>query len=60
MVWHGMFRVVPFAFSVEKSTPAEKKYASGAGGAGDKSQLWSTDTISKKTIRDGGIAPRNI
>ena len=31
MVWHGMFRVVPFAFSVEKSTPDGKKYASGAG-----------------------------
>ena len=36
----GMFRVVPFAFSVEKSTPAGKKYASSAGGAGDKLQLW--------------------
>ena len=35
----GMFRVVPFAFSVEKSTPDGKKYASGAGGAGDKLQL---------------------
>ena len=35
-----MFRVVDFAFSVEKSTPAGKKYASGAGGAGDKLQLW--------------------
>ena len=29
MAWHGMF---PFAFT-------EKKYASGAGGAGNKSQL---------------------
>ena len=35
----GMFRVVPFAFSVEKSTPAGKKYASGASGASDKSQV---------------------
>ena len=35
----GMFRVVAFAFSVEKSTPAGKKFASGAGGAGDKLQL---------------------
>ena len=40
MAWHGMFRVLPFAFSVEKSTPAGKKYTSGAGGAGDKLQLW--------------------
>ena len=24
----------------KKSTPAGKKYTSGAGGAGDKSQLW--------------------
>ena len=39
MAWHGMFKVVPFAFSVEKSTPAGKKYTSSAGGAGDKSQL---------------------
>ena len=39
MVWHGMFRVVPFAFSVEKSTPAGKKYTCDAGGAGDKLRL---------------------
>ena len=39
MAWHSMFRVVPFAFSVEKSTPAGKMYASGVGGAGDQSQL---------------------
>ena len=37
-----MFRMVPFAFSVEKSTPAGKKYTSGAGGAGDKLQLWTS------------------
>ena len=36
---HGMLKVVLFAFSAEKTTPAGKKYASGAGGAGDKSQL---------------------
>ena len=35
-----MFRMVPFAFSVEKSTPAGKKYTSSACGACDKSQLW--------------------
>ena len=34
-----MFRMVPFAFSVEKSTPTGKKYTSGACGAGDKLQL---------------------
>ena len=34
-----MFRVVPFVFSLEKSTPAGKKYTSGAGGAGEKLQL---------------------
>ena len=39
MVWHGLFRVIPFAFSVEKSTPAGKKYTSSAGDAGDKLQL---------------------
>ena len=35
-----MFRMVPFAFSVEKSTPAGKKYTRGACGACDKLQLW--------------------
>ena len=43
MAWHGMFRVVPFVFSLEKNTPAGKKYASGAGGAGDKLQLCYDD-----------------
>ena len=43
--WHGMFRMVPFAFSVEKSTPAGKKYTSGACGACDKLQLWQTSQI---------------
>ena len=46
MAWHGMFRVVPFVFSLEKSTPAGKKYTSGAGDAGDKLQLWHHDTTS--------------
>ena len=42
MVWHGMFRVVPFAFSVEKSTPDGKKYASGAGAlVTNHSYVWS-------------------
>jgi len=41
MTWYGMFSVIPFAFCVEKSTPAGKKYTSGAGGAGDKLQLCS-------------------
>ena len=39
MAWHGMIRVVPFTFSVEKSTPAGTKYTSSAGDAGDKLQL---------------------
>ena len=47
-----MFRVVPFAFSVEKSTPAGKKYTSGAGGAGDKLQLWHSIHLVKQCLQD--------
>ena len=41
-----------FAFSVEKSTPAGKKYASGAGGAGDKSQLCTNTQIHKDKLSE--------
>ena len=60
MAWHSMFRVVPFAFSVEKSTPPGKKYASSAGGAGDKSQLCNPISLPIPYLSVNNIKLRSI
>ena len=43
-----MLKAVPFAFPVEKSTPAWKKYTNAVGGVADKYQVWLLD----ETIED--------
>ena len=49
MAWHGMFRMVPFAFSVEKKYASwKKKYTSGACGACDKLQLCPPTEVSSQ------------
>ena len=40
---YTLVRVVPFALSVKKTTPAGKKYASAAGDACDKLQLCESE-----------------